>query len=98
MACESKPVCIKSQIEKAESTLRHISKIISEIERIPVWKRDSSQNENLLKNRHIHDLMREALQWMYFDETNTDHFHIDVPEPTEIVNNEKPKADEAYLI
>lgn len=98
MACETKPVCIKSQIEKAESTLHHVSKIISELEKIPVWQRDSSQNEILVKQRHVQDLMTKALEWMYFDESSTDHFHIDVPEPTEIIDNPKSDKDEAYLI
>ena len=98
MSCATKPVCIKTQIEKAESTLKHVNKIISEIEKIQVWQRDSVQNETLVKNRHIKDLMEKALEWMYYDEESTDHFHIDVPEPTEIIDKPKSDKDEAYLL
>lgn len=97
----SKPQCLKTQIEKCENTLEHIGKILHDIEKTPIHKRDSGQNETYFKNRPIYERLLVALDWMKFDEKSTDHFHVDVVEPTELVIESKTEGnqnDSAYLI
>lgn len=88
--------CLKTQIEVAEHRLIFLRKQIEKIEKTELWFRSSNQNRDYSEFKRMEKSLVMALEWMKFDETNTDHSHIDKPEPLE--TNCSIKQDGAYLL
>ena len=90
------PQCLITQIQKCENTLAHVTKELVELCTVPLFVRDSYQNEKIIKLNIKKGHLEVALMWMQLDEKNTDHFHIDVIEPTELTMTTDP--DSVYRI
>lgn len=91
---KSQKECVKKKIDLAENTLKHTLKLISEINDIPLSSRSSGKNEELVKLTVVKNRLEMAISYMKFDEAQAEHFHIDVPEPTEVIKN----PDSNYLL
>ncbi len=92
----TEPQCLVTQIKLCENTLAHVTKELVEMCTIPLFVRDSGQNEKIIKLNIKKGHLEVALMWMQFDEKNTDHFHIDLPKPIELTIPKDP--DSVYRI
>lgn len=92
----TRPECLIKSIEVCENTLAHVTKELVEMCTVPLFVRDSGQNEKIIKLNIKKGHLEVALSWMKFDESNTDHYHVDLPEPTELTIQTDP--DSVYRI
>lgn len=92
----TKPLCLIKSIEVCENTLAHVTKELVELCTVPLFVRDSGQNEKIIKLNIKKGHLEVALMWMRFDEKSTDHYHVDLPEPTELTMKADP--DSVYRI